>query len=294
MTKTADVIPLQRHPGGVAAGIRSVLRAGRYEIVSAGPNPEFAFIGSDPWNTNAYTGLVVPSAPSASIGDARYLFVLARASFGTGEQSSDRLGARLVGIRQYIELIARLPGREPPLSSNAGPPLESTVVFRKEIESPLWHPPDGDISWHVMVLDKGYRDQRNPLNADGVMFQDSLSPALLYQTLGPYTPPNGGRPWGVPIGASLGNIHELRYPWRGDDSEFVLDIPLPVPCDVVLFASVRQNDPARNPVLADANLTQQFEALSEEDKFLVAYPTAQYGVIAGSLVFEDNIGKDVP
>jgi hypothetical protein len=294
--RSAKVIRLQTHPDGVGASIRSTLCNGRDEIVTNGPNQEFGFLGSDPYNTNAYTGLVVPSVASSAIGNARYLFVLARQSFSTGEQSSDRRGVRLVGIRQYAELIARIPARTAPLASGTGSPAGSTVTFRKEITSPLWHPQDGNISWHVMIINKVQRDTRNPANTDGVIYQDALSPALLYQTLGPYVPPNAGRPWGTPIGASLGNIHELRYPWRTTLSELTLDISIPVPCDVVLFASVRQNDPATNPVLSDAvTTTQQFEALSPEDQFIVAYPTfAQYGAIAGSLVFDQNLGEDVP
>jgi hypothetical protein len=300
MTSRADnVIRLQKHPDGVAGGIRSVLCAGRYEIVTTGPNPEFSFLGSDPWNTNAYTGLVVPTTPSTSLGGARYLFLLARASFGPGDQSSDYRGVRLVGMRQYAELITRLPARvDPPFNPAFGPPIGSTVTFRKEIVTPFWHPPDGNISWHVMFINKARRDTRNPQNTDGVIFQDARSPALLYQTIaGPvlkptaYTPPNGGRPWGKPLAASLGNIHELRYKWRDEKVEYALDIPVPVPCDVALFASVRQNDPALNPVLTNCTA---LSALSPEDQFLVTYNDAQYGSIAGSLVFDHNLGRDVP
>lgn len=294
-SRTDNVIRLQKHPNGVAAGIRSVRDAGRYELVSVGPNPEFAFIGSDPWGTNSYTGIVVPPTPSSAIGGARYLFMLARATFQTGEQSSDERGVRLVGIRQYAELIARIPAGTPPLSDEGGPPPGSTVTFRKEIESALWHPIDGDISWHVMVISKVQRDTRNPANTDGFIYQDALSTALLYQVPAPYSPPNGGRPWGTPIAASLGNIHELRYRWRTDQSETALDIPIPVPCDVALFASVRQNDPTLNPQLADATVTPQFLALGPEDRFVAAYSQyAQYGAIAGALVFDQSLGKDVP
>jgi hypothetical protein len=300
-SRTENVIRLQRHPDGVAGGVRQVLAAGRYEIVTTGPNPEFQFIGSDPYNTNVYTGLVVPPTPSGSIGSARYLFLLARASFTPGEQSSDKLGVRLVGIRQYAELVARIPAGTPPLGAiteeGPGPPTGSTVTFRKEIISPLWHPVDGDISWHVMVINKVQRDTRNPANSDGLVYQDALSPALLYQVApgGPYVPPNGGRPWGTPLAASLGNIHELRYPWRDSTAvEQLLDIPIPVPCDVALFASVRQNDPNLNPTL-DTTDCAFFGALSPEDQFVVAFQTfAQYGAIAGSLVFDQNIGSDVP
>lgn len=292
-SRTSNVIRLQKHPDGVAAGLRSIYDEGRYEIVTAGPNPEFGFIGSDPYNTNAYTGLVVPETPSSQIGNARYLFLLARARFDTGEDSSDKRGVRLVGIRQYAEIIARMPARVPPLSSEVGPPVGATVTFRKEIISPLWHPPDGDISWHVMVVNRTQRDRRNPANTDGFIYQDAQSPALLFQNPAPYSPPNGGRPWGTPIGASLGNIHELRYHWRDQYSEYVLDIPIPVPCDVLFFASVRQNDPALNPTFVDNGTA--FSALSDEDRFLVAFNNfVQYGVVAGALVFDENLGREVP
>lgn len=290
------VIHMQRTPGGVGQGIRSVLAGGRYEIVTNGPNAEFQFIGSDPYNTNADTGLVVPATPSSAIGGARYLFQLARASFSTGEQSSDHLGVRLVGIRQYVELIARIPAGTLPLEpvGRTGPPEGSTVTFRKEIVSPLWHPVDGNISWHVMVINKVQRDSRNPANTDGFTYQDSTSPTLLYQTTGPYTPPNGGRPWGMPLGASLGNMHDLRYPWRDTRAERILDIPIPVPCDVVLFASVRQNNPDLNPTFGPDQCCL-LPTLSPEDQFVVAFNTfAQYGSIAGSLVFDQNIGACVP
>lgn len=302
VSRSDNLVRLQRHPAqgessGVAAGMRSALRGGRYEVVSAGPNPEFGFTGSDPWDTNVGTGLVVPATPSSAIGGARYLLLLARARFQTGEQGSEMLGARLVGIRQYAELVARIPAGESPLASTgeSGPAAGSTVVFRKEIASPLWHPPDGSISWHVTITNLVQRDSRHPANADGFVYQDAMSPAILFQTPAPYSPPNGGRPWGRSIAASLGNIHELRYRSRSDQSERVLDVPVPVPCDVSLYASVRQNDPSTNPSLADATTTQQFVALSEEDRFLVAYSAfAQYGIVAGALTFEDNLGRCVP
>ena len=295
--RTARVLRLQRFPGGVAQGIRTALFDGHQEIVTAGPNAEFAFIGSDPYGTTAYTGLGVPALPSSEIGGARYLFMLARASFNAGEQSSDNRGVRLTGIRQYAEIVARIPAGTGPLASGVGPPAGSTVTFRREIREPLWHPLDGDISWHVMIVGRSsQRDSRNPLNADGLVYQDSASPALLYQTLGPYTPPNGGRPWGTPVTSSLGNIHELRFRWRDRDNQRVVDIPIIPPCDVALFASVRQNDPATNPMFTDeAALTPQFGALCREDQFVVAYSQyAQYGTIAGSLIFDQNLDEDVP
>src|SRR5208282_1317748 len=270
----------QRTRDGVAQELRTPSHGGRFEIVTAGPNPEYAFIGSDPYETNVGTGLVVPATPSASIGGARYLMLLARASFNASEA-----GVRLVGMRMYAEVIARI------VNDVTG----QTTVYRREIESPLWHPPDGDISWHVMVVNKVQRDTRNPANTDGVIYQDSLSPALLYQSLAPYVPPNGGRPWGTPLAASLGNMHDLRYRTRFDQSERQLDIVLPAGCDVCLYVSVRQNDPTLNPA-ASSLTAQQFAALSHEDQFLASFGPAaasaggvQYGVIFGALAFSQNL-----
>lgn len=293
--RTAKVIALQRHPQGVQAGLRGVLLAGRHEIVAVGADPAFALIGGDPFNTNVNTGIQVPSTPTAllpavpgiPLSQRRYLFMLARQQFNSGDVGlgSGIAGVRLTGIRLFSELVARIPGVE-------GAP---DTVFRRGIDDPIFHPPDGSITWHVMVIAKTSMARRNVANADGFIFRDAYGPALLFQQPFPaYVPPNGGRPWGKPIGASLGNMHDLRYRWQRDTTEYALDIPLPQPCDVALFASVRQNDPATNPT--DAGLTaNQFTSLPREQQFLASFHQfAQYGRIAGSLVFNQNLGEDVP
>ena len=277
----AKLLKLARYPGGVTDGVRTRFYPGRHEIVPATIDPFVALLGSDPWGSPVATGLLVPSTPTITFVPAgappsqfRYLFLLAREQFASGET-----GARLTGIRQYAELTATVSG----------------ATFRKEITSPLWHPPDGSISWHIVVIAKTKMVTRNVQNADTLMFRDSRGPALLYETFaGPqfaptaYKPPNGGRPWGKPLGSvSFGNMHDLRYRWRTGYLEQMLDIPVPLPCDVALFASVRQNDPSTNPTVSlSAN---QFTALGPEDQFLYAYSaTAQYGRIAGSLVFSET------
>lgn len=293
--RTAKVIALQRHPQGVQAGLRGVLRAGRHDIVSVGADPTLALIGGDPFNTSVNTGIQVPSTPTAllppvpgiPLSQRRYLFMLARQQFNSGDVGlgSGIAGVRLTGIRLFAELVARIPGVEG----------AADTVFRREIIDPLFHPPDGSVTFHVMVIAKTQMARRNVANADGFIFRDAYGPALLFERPFPaYVPPNGGRPWGKPIGASLGNIHDLRYPWRRDTAEYALDIPLPQPCDVALFASVRQNNPATNP--SDSGLTEnQFSALPPEQQFLTSFHAfAQYGRIAGSLVFNQNLGEDVP
>jgi hypothetical protein len=84
-------------------------------------------------------------------------------------------------------------------------------------------------------------------------------------------------------------MHDLRYRYRQSQLEQTLRIPIPLPCDVALFVSVRQNDPATNPA-ATSLTTNQFAALGPEDQFLTAYSDAyaQYGRIAGSLIFSQD------
>jgi hypothetical protein len=292
------LLDLQRDPNGVGFGIRTRLLSGRHEIVPTTLDPFVALLGSDPYNTPVGTGVLVPATPTGSLVTAgkppsqfRYLFLLAREQFNSGEQ-----GVRLTGIRQYAELTATVTGE--------GGSIIGT--FKKEITSPLWHPPDGSVSWHVMYIPKTAMVTRNVQNADSLMFRDAYGPCMLYETIaGPqfaptgYTPPNGGRPWGKPLGSvSLGNMHDMRYRWRQSQLEQTLDIPVPLPCDVALFASVRQNDPSTNPAASSLS-ANQFTALGPEDQFLTSFPGsagvgAQYGRIAGSLVFDENLGEDVP
>ena len=64
--------------------------------------------------------------------------------------------------------------------------------------------------------------------------------------------------------------------------------------NVALFVSVRQNDPLTNPC-AGILTPCQLAALSPEDQFLTSFcGSAQYGRIAASLVFDENLGEDVP
>lgn len=269
------LIELQRRAGGAASGIRTHLRPGRFEVTTAGFDPFLQLVGSDPWNSSTYTGLVVPTTPTTT-AQKRYLFQLARISFNVGET------ATLVGLRLYASLF----GFD---ESGAGP-------YELQILSPLWRflLGGGNISWHVMVLPKTWRNVRNPANADSFIFLDSSGPALLYQDAVHYVPPNGGRPWGKPIAHDLGNMHDLRYPWRDSQVESELHIPIPPSSDVAVYASVWQHDPGSEQMLNQPTFTSaQAAAASPEDRFWAAFTKVQYGRVAASLIFEEELGKQI-
>ena len=275
------LLMLQGRAGGVAQGLRTHLRPGRLSVTTVGFDPNLQLLGSDPWNSSSYSGLVIPAAPTLS-AQTRYLYLLARIGFNTPESAWIR------GLRLYASLTG---------TNDAG------QVFEREITSPMWRFSlgGGNISYHVMLIGKRWRDKRNPANRDSVIYLDSTSPALLYQGAPPlnlpppaaaYIPPNAGRPWGKPVHSDLSNIHDNRFPWRDDHAEESLNIPIPAMMDVAVFASVWQHDPGtqgepNSPTLTDA----QFAAASPEDQFWSAFSNVQYGRVAASLIIGQEMGK---
>lgn len=242
-------------------------RRGRWEVTSVGLDPNLQLVGGDPWGTSTYTGLVVPAASTSSLGGARfrYLFMLARASFPFGCK------ARLKGLRLYASLRGQ---------TDAG------FVEELPITSPLWRFPDANLTFHVRVVPMRQIDTRNPLNADSLMFRDAVAPSLLFQTLGPYSPPNGGRPWGKALAASLGTIHGLPYPWRDSQVELELDVPIPPGNDVAVYCSAAQHDTS---VSAPTLTTQQAAAATPETAFWSAFTNVQYNRVAAGMTFEDEV-----
>ena len=277
-----DVAKLQALPGGAAANVTSHLRTGRYAVSTVGFDPNLQLIGSDPYASSSYTGLWVPSDPTTT-PQGRYLFLLARSGFQFGER------VRLVGIKQFASLTARVDTVDGPAPS----------FFELPIHTPTWRFWNGgNISWHVRLVHKTRRPTRNPLNADSLIYQDAPGPALLYDSLAPYVPPNAGRPPGDPIPfCDLGNFHDLRYPWRDSQSELELNIPLPPAFDVAIYASVWQHNPSAGlPALTDL----QVATMSPEDQFAWRFAGdnletgglgCQYGRIAAQLIFEEEIGQ---
>jgi hypothetical protein len=276
MTTPGDnVVRLQQRPGGPAGGMTCArMRVGRYEVTTAGFDPNLQLVGGDPWGTPDYTGLVVPAAATPlTRQDKRYLFLLARAQFNNGEKF------RLRGLRQYLSIFGTF-------TDDGG----NVQLFEHQVTSPMFRFPDGNVSWHVMLLDKLWRDRRNPNNADSVMFQDAYSPALLYQvpTTAGYIAPNGGRPWGKTPTSDLGNIHDLRYPWRDSQVEIELDIPIPSPCDVAVFASVAQTNPSNHPDFSGLSAGQLASLESDWQFYTQFSASCVYGRVAASLIFEEE------
>lgn len=191
------------------------------------------------------------------------------------------------------------------------------TYFEKQITSPRWRFPDGNISWHVMALQPNIPSPAflgglpvgvtgNITNqAPGFSFVNNTGASSIL-SLGSsgsdskYTAPNGGRPFGVPLTPDLGNIHDMRWPWDSANSwHYSLDVPINAPCDIVLYASVQQTFPGgrNNPVVPPSPIpgaaSAGFGALGPEDQFMLTFPaTSQYWRVAGALVFAENCCED--
>jgi hypothetical protein len=263
------------------------MRGIRYEVSTSGFDPALQGVWSDPYGGAYNVGLMVPQVlPVVRDPQHRLLFMLAFARFGAHRK------ARLVGVRQLLTIAALIP--QP--SAEIPPP---PYIFEQQVKTPYWHFTDADVSWHVMRVPPGNQPLPNKANADGIAFRYATGAALLFEK-NPngvsYAPPNGGRPLGAPISSSLGNLHDIRYPWNSDHAQDSLDIEIEGPCDLVFYASVQQTNPATRPSISSAGLTFPFGTgcLPKEEAFIGNFENqttpvpVTYWRIGGSMIIEEN------
>lgn len=248
-------------------------RGSRAEYVSEAINDDFLAVGSSPYPGDiGATGVTVPAAPSAP--GERYLIRLCGFEIPGGYR------ARILGIRQLVLLRAEV------VIENESPPSEEfQLPIEIEQESPLWAFPDGNVSWHlVQVPDDAFGLGYDPAGqANGRSpSMNSLSSAEVYIVGGT------GKsiiPLGTPV-ANLATWRDIRYPWG--NTTWNQDTRVVGPGKVILYASVKQTDPATRPIRRSP---LDLGAIRKEDRFLLEYPdSARYGRIAGALMVECDGG----
>jgi len=191
----------------------------------------------------------------------------------------------LVGMRQMLTMIDYVNGT----SEDFGPyPLEF------EITSPFWHFTDSVVTWSLRKVAETIDVPTHAGNADGVQFRYATSSALLFETLGPYTPPYNGKLPGNALTPDLEMIRDIRFPWRDDHAWEALSVPFEGPCDIALFAQVLQSSPATRQ--SPATPLNQLPFVLPEDAFTATNGPAPAAVlfrIAGSLIFQmENLQPD--
>lgn len=216
------------------------------DIATTGIDERWQGIGGDPYGGLSCLGLRVPFLATPN-RDSRYLFMLASFTVGEGAR------VRVRHIRQLWTLGARYTS-----TSSSG----VSRVVEQEVISPSFQPPNGNISWHLRILDRGEVPVPRAIgvasngNIRNIQYRDSDVSALLYETittpnsfyvdLSAYVPPNKGRPWGEPLSNTMGTFYDLRAPWQTTGQW--LDIPVDGPAKIAFYASVNQQVFTASPV----------------------------------------------
>lgn len=235
------------------------------ELASAAFDLDAQGVGSSPYlGDMANTGLLLPTAATTS-QQTRYLVRLLGIQIPVGRSIIIRGLRQLATIREVRELVGG-----------------QMVPVELEITSPLWHFTDANISWHV----KWHADNQFARRSDAAQVPGTdpdligLDTALLYQTLAPYAPPNGGVPPSRDV-PYLGTWRDMRWPWT--NTEWELNVFVPGPGLVVMYASVHQSNPATRPPSLGAT---DAGALRPEDRFIQEFTNAIYGRVGGAMTVE--------
>lgn len=275
----------------------------RAESITSGPDPSLQGIGGNAFGTLQSVGLRVPALPTTT-SRGRYLFLLASVQVPDGG---------FIRIRGYRQLVT--------IGFNAGVTGEAPVprIVEMPVTTPTWRFQDGNISWHLYDMGPpGYQGRGNvpkpsashgtASQTNGLAFRNSTSPSLLfedvsypagklpngqfYTSITAYTPPNGGRPWGVPLVSGLSSFYALETPFESAHAWDSLDIGVEGPRTIGFFASLRQTDPKTRPPLLDPSgsawtpATLFSDGLPPEEQFLLNYPGAIYWRVGGSLIVD--------
>jgi hypothetical protein len=198
----------------------------RREVATVAQNPNLQLVGSDPAGGGYDLGIFIGANGGVTAPTMRQLFLLASASFNTGQRG------RLVGFRQYLTIGVQ---------QSSG---SANYILERPVETPTWKYVDGNVLWGIRKAPPGLRQNPNILNGNGLAFEYASTPAQLFESIagGVVTPPYGGGFPGNVLTPELGRFFDLRC--RRWSEPVLTDIEFEGPCDIVLVASVQQTNPA--------------------------------------------------
>lgn len=232
-------------------------------------DPAKALVGASPYTgDSASTGIVLPASPTLT-QSTRYLNRLFTLTVAPEEFVVVRSLHQLLTIGTLLDV-----GDEQDPTQY---PLELPVT------DPTWSFIDGNVSWHLRSINPG--NYLSTLRTD-VPFVPPYARGSLGQTaailafnptIGSYVPPGGGIPYGSPV-SSLGTFKDIRFPWSQVQAD--LGVRVDGPCQIVMYASVRQTNPdTRVQPLVNVDGTY----MRAEDRFVFNHPQSRYWRVAGRM-----------
>jgi hypothetical protein len=254
----------------------------RHEVASSGLDDFFANL------TGHNTGLRIPAAAVGAISGEPidYLFLLHMVDVSPGDE--------LAGLATFLSIAA------PQTIS------ESTVLypFERQVESILWKFPDTFYEF-ILTEDKvpPSGGASGAFDSDSFVFEDSQSPALLYETVHfPAVPPAPGYlgldDYTAPgiRGSVVLTVRDLRWPWTDLQSFPSLRLAPNRNTRFRFYLRIRQTNPATRPELPiDDTMWAKFpDVFTPEDGYLVASQkvlgedTAQWWRCAGRIIYQSG------
>jgi hypothetical protein len=283
-----------------------------FEISASGIDETLQGLSSDPFGAAVGSGPGLRVPAFVNTNDTRYLFLLA------SRRLDIRQKTRIIGWRELVTIGVDLAQATPFGPTKKGqfgapPPGAQSLPIELEVTSPTFRFPDGNVSYHLVREPLQVPFTQRPLtDAQSFAFVTSDTPALLYQTasfsagtdpvtgapgyymlnMSDYTPPSALRATWEPL-AGLGNLHDLRTPYRDAHGWSSLDIEVDGGCNVRLYASVLQTNPATRPL---PNIPAPIPpGTPPEWQFVTSYTTGGdettgpiYWRVGGGLMFEDE------
>lgn len=251
-------------------------RGRAFEVSTVGFDPDRQGIGSGLGAGNPNSSrLFVPQDPTTDWFQ-RYTFILCGTTVPNGATYHVR------GFSQKLEI-----GVEVAQGDNL-------FVFERQVVSPDWSFPDGNVTWSIL-FDPG--EQRDIVSKPPIGFNPANrgpskstnpyypAPALLYleSLAARYVAPMSGTFPGQPI-LEPGTMYDLRNPYQGL-WQYLLDVPVTGPGNLYFCASVWQTNPLNRQVFVPP-VGFNPNSIGPEDQFVLQFPGAAYRHIGARMLLE--------
>lgn len=261
----------------------------RIFVSTQGPDSSLLLVGGPEPGSDGNVGLILDAQPTTT----RQTRIMVRLASVFVPQ---RTRGIVVDISQLLTICATVDSSETqPLLQRNGDPPTSLLLFEKQVVTPMWKFPDGNVSWHLRRCPADQQIGNLKQNAGRGYCSElyQCEPDILVNNLpaelGGYIPPCAGIIPGEPI-SDFGTWRDMRFPYRRARSHEPLGIEVVGPCIICLYASVWQTDPATR-LYPGSGIEQEMlnpiSGLEPEDQFWVNnYLTARYYRIGAELTVD--------